>query len=133
MPFAEKKWTLVLSLALVPCLLAGCAGPRHAAPDPTPMPTPEPTVEIYRGEPEMDFTGVSYEELCEQLPQLTQLRKAHFAEDSLSAEQIGSIQTLRPDVELDYDFTVNGKPGSISFTRLDLRTADNAGMKNWLE
>ena len=133
MPFAEKKWTLVLSLALVPCLLAGCAGPRHAAPDPTPMPTPEPTVEIYRGEPEMDFTGVSYEELCEQLPQLTQLRKAHFAEDSLSAEQIRSIQTLRPDVELDYDFTVNGKPGSISFTRLDLRTADNAGMKNWLE
>ena len=125
----HNKKTAVLLLALLACavLLGGCG--QLASPDPTPEPTPE----IYRGEPEMDFTGVSFEELCQQFPELTELRTAHIPEDTLNAEQIRTLQGLRPDVELDYDFTVNGKPGSISYTRLDLRTADTAGLASWLD
>ena len=81
----------------------------------------------------MDFADRDFEELCGELPALTELQKAHFPEDSLSVEQVRRFQELRPDVELDYDFTVNGKPGSISYTRLDLRSADRDGMRRWLE
>ena len=78
----HNKKTAVLLLALLACavLLGGCG--QLASPDPTPEPTPE----IYRGEPEMDFTGVSYEELCQQFPELTELRTAHIPEDTLNAE-----------------------------------------------
>ena len=128
MPFI-KRTALLLALLACLSLLGGCAGTPAAAPDPKPEPTPE----VYRGEAEMDFADRDFEELCGELPALTELRKAHFPEDSLSVEQVRRIQELRPDVELDYDFTVNGKPGSISYTRLDLRSADRSGMQSWLE
>ena len=136
MPFAGKKRyaLLVLALALCLCLLGGCALPRPTAgPDPTPAPTPEPTQEPDRGEPEMSFPDLGFEELCAKLPELTELRKAVLAEDSLTVEQYRTLCELRPDVDFEYDFTVDGKPGSIGFTRLDLRTADSAGMSRWLE
>ena len=132
MPFTGKKCGVLAALALCLCLLGGCARPVPAPPA-TPEPTPEPTPEIYRGEPEMTFAGQSSEELCESLPELTELRKATLPEDSLTVEQYKTLCALRPDVEFSYDFTVNGKPGSIDFAKLDLRTADSAGMRSWLE
>ena len=136
---AGNKKAILLCLALCLCLLAGCALPFPAKPDPTPAPTPVPTPmptpepEIYRGEAEMYFADLSFEELCAQLPELTELRRASFAEDSLTAEQYRMLRLLRPDVEFIYDFTVNGKPGSIDFSRLDLRTADADGIRVWLD
>lgn len=133
MPFAGKKAYILLIPALCLCLLVGCALPRPTAREPKPVSTPAPTPEVYRGEPEMSFSGLSFEELCESLPELTELRKATLAEDSVTVEQFRALCALRPDVDFDYDFTVNGKPGSTGFTRLDLRTADNDGMRSWLE
>ncbi len=122
-------WTLLCFLLCL-CLLAGCGlRPHFSAPDPTPEPTPE----VYRGEAKMNFSEVSFEELCASLPELTELKEATLAEDSLTVEQYKTVCALRPDVSFDYDFTVDGKPGSVSFTRLDLRTASRDGMRSWLE
>ncbi|MDO4973444.1 MAG: leucine-rich repeat domain-containing protein [Eubacteriales bacterium] len=143
MPFAGKNTWILTSLALGLCLLTGCGLLRPGSQGKTPTAPEaiettavtaeaEPTPELDPGTPEMDFAGMSFEELCEKLPKLTALRKAKIPEDSLTVEQFRTLSQLRPDVEFDYDFTVNGKPGSIGFTRLDLRTADSAGMRSWL-
>lgn len=129
MSLAGKIIRILLPLVLCLFLLSGCGLPSLTVPDPTPEPTPE----IYRGEPEMSFSETGFEELCELLPQLTELKKATFAEDSLTLEQYRTLCALRPDVDFDYDFTVNGKPGSVDFTRLDLRTAAPDGMRSWLD
>lgn len=144
MSFAGRKTGILTGLALCLCLLAGCGRLHATLPDQagaqgqpsgttTVSESVEATPEIDRGIPEMDFAGMSFEELREKLPELTALEKAKLPEDSLTVEQYRELAALRPDVEFDYDFTVNGKPGSIGFTRLDLRTADNAGMRSWLE
>ena len=134
----KKKWILAgLVLCLCLGLLAGCALPElpkfPTVSDPTPAPTSEPTPEIYRGEAEMSFPEASFEELCESLPELTELKKAALAEDSLTAEQYKTLCALRPDVDFDYDFTVNERPGTVDAIRMDLRTANPADMRSWLE
>ena len=134
---AEKRISILLCLALCLCLLAGCSLPAlpmfPAASNSTSEPTPEPTPEVYRGEAEMSFSETSFEELCASLPELTELKKATLAEDSLTVEQYRTLCALRPDVEFLYDFSVDGKGGSIDVIHLDLRTANPASMRTWLD
>ena len=121
---------IVIGLAALLCLalLSGCGAPGQTAPTAA---TPEPTEEIVidRGEPEMDLSDKSLDELRQMLPELTNLQRARLKADSLSAEEFAELRALRPDVSFDYSFTLGGKSCTSDTTDLDLAAADGKSME----
>ena len=126
----SKTISLFLALLCV-LLLSGCREGGLLVKAATQPEVSQPPV--YQGEAEMDLSEMSASELLEQLPTLTALQRATLKADSLSCEELRKLQTLRPDVQFSYSFTLDGTRVSLEETTLNLSAAGNAALRTGLE
>ena len=127
---AKRMMGVGLSALLCAALLSGCGASAPVAAQPVVV-TPEPTEELVidRGEPEMDLSDKSLDELRQSLPELTNLQEATVNAEALSAEELTELQALRPDVRFLFHVTLNGKDCGPETEQLALAGADRQTMR----
>jgi len=123
----QSKALLLAGMLLLCLSLWGCG--TQAAAETQPKAQAAETALV--GEPEMDLSGLTLEQLREELPRLTALKTATLAKDSLTAQELAELRALRPDVDFAYRFTVNGVEVGTDTERLDLSSADNNALRAW--
>ena len=116
-------------MLLAAALLSGCGAATPASAQPVETPEPSEEIVIYRGEAEMDLSDKSPDELRQCLPELSNLKEAKLNADTLSAEELGELQALRPDVRFLFQVTLNGKTCDPETEKLDLAGANGKTMR----
>ena len=116
-------------MLLAAALLSGCGAAAPASAQPVETPEPSEEIVIYRGEAEMDLSDKSPDELRQCLPELSNLKEAKLNADTLSAEELGELQALRPDVRFLFQVTLNGKTCDPETEKLDLTGANRKTMR----
>ena len=116
-------------MLLAAALLSGCGAAAPASAQPVETPEPSEEIVIYRGEAEMDLSDKSPDELRQCLPELSNLKEAKLNADTLSAEELGELQALRPDVRFLFQVTLNGKTCDPETEKLDLAGANRKTMR----
>lgn len=126
---AKKLIGAGLAALLCAALLSGCGALSPAAAQTAATPEPTEEIVIDRGQPEMDLSDKSLDELRQSLPELTNLQKASVDADTLGAEALRELQALRPDVSFLFHVTLNGKSCDENTEQIDLAGADRKTME----
>ena len=126
---AKKLIGAGLAALLCAALLSGCGALFPAAAQTAATPEPTEEVVIDQGQPEMDLSDKSLDELRQSLPELTNLQKASVDADTLGTEALRELQALRPDVSFLFHVTLNGKSCDENTEQIDLAGADRKTME----